>query len=391
MACANESPSEAQPGQINFSVQETQVAGASNNFGLALLQKLRPGADDSNLLVSPLSVSMALGMAMNGARNETLAAMQQTLGFGNLSEADINAAYRGLLKQLENRDPKVEFTIANSVWHERTFNVHAPFLTAAQQHFNAHVAALDFLSPSAPGTINGWVSERTGGRIKDLIQSIDPMEKLFLVNAMYFKAPWTTPFEKALTRNGAFTRADGSTVPVPLMGRDGAFPNFQDESVQVVEMPYADSTFGMVLVAPREGGSLNTVIEGLTAERWSTWTGALQNGRIMLTVPKFQFRYGEILNSALEALGMGIAFVPGRADFMRIADRDDLYISRVIHKTFIDVHELGTEAAAATAVGISITSLPPEFRFDRPFLFAIRERSTGTILFLGVVGDPSKS
>ena len=374
----------------DLTVGERAIAAANTGFGLELLRELHESETEPNLFISPLSASMALGMTLNGARGETETAMRRALGFEGMDANSINAAYAGLIAQLRARDPKVEFRLANSVWHERSFTIEAAFLESARTHFDAEVRALDFASPDAPRVISGWAEDATGGRIKDLIQSIDPLEKLFLVNAVYFKAPWTTPFEPNATRDGPFRTAGGATVQVPLMSRDGGFRFLRDGDVEVVEMPYADSAFGMIALMPAEGRTLDALVATLTPERWSGWMQALAPGRLMLTLPKFRFDYGRKLNDALSALGMGIAFVPRQADFTGISsERDDLHISRVEHKTFIDVHELGTEAAAATAVGVAVTSLPPTMRFDRPFLFAIRERSTGTILFLGRIGDPS--
>ncbi|MGH7555315.1 MAG: serpin family protein, partial [Longimicrobiales bacterium] len=200
----------------NLTVEETQVAAANTSFGLGLLRELHGAESDPNLFVSPLSASMALGMTMNGARGATLDSMRRTLGFGNLSGAAINQAYAGLIGQLRARDSKVEFRLANSIWHERSFSVEKPFVDAAREHFDAEVRALDFADPQSPAVISSWAEQATGGRIKDLIRSIDPLEKLFLVNAVYFKAPWTTPFNPDATRDGPFRRADGSTVQVPM-------------------------------------------------------------------------------------------------------------------------------------------------------------------------------
>jgi serine protease inhibitor len=394
-ACAERSPVAPGPGTDPgpepvrpLTTQEQRVAGASVGFGLALLRQVHGAEAAPNLLVSPLSASMALGLTMNGAVGATYDAMRATLGFDGLSEAEINAAYRGLIAQLRARDPKVEFGLANSAWYERSFAVKAPFLEAAREHFDAEVQALDFLSPEAPKTISAWAEQKTGGRIRDLVQEIDPLEKLFLVNAVYFKAPWTRPFMPQATREGDFTRLDGSTARVPLMVLDAVLLQHRDAELQAVELLYADSAYSMVLVAPAAGHSLAPLAPLLTPERWQALLAGMQAERIHLTLPKFRFDYATELSEPLRALGMGIAFRPFDADFSRIADRDDLHITRVEQKAFIDVHELGTEAAAATAVGVGVTSVPPELRFNRPYLFAIRERSTGTLLFTGRVGDP---
>jgi serine protease inhibitor len=372
-----------------FTAVEQQVSGASTAFGLGLLRELSEPAQQENLLISPLSVSMALGMTLNGAVGETFDAMRTTLGFGDMSEAQVNAAYRGLIAQLRARDPKVEFRLANAIWYRQGFAVKQPFLDAVRQNFSAEVASLDFASPTAPRTISRWAEDATGGRIKDLVESIHPLDRMFLVNAVYFRAAWTRPFEPASTQPGPFTRGDGSTTSVPLMRMDAYIPFLGDGAVQMVELAYADSAFAMVLLAPADGSSLDELVAQLTPARWTGLLAQLQPNRVMLTMPKFRFDYGARLNDALDRLGMGIAFLP-RAGFMRIAEVDDLHISRVQHKSFIDVHELGTEAAAATSVTVGVTSMPPELRFDRPFLFAIHERSSGTLLFLGRVNDPSR-
>jgi serine protease inhibitor len=368
---------------------ETQVAGANTAFGLGLLQQIHGEEPAGNVLVSPLSASMALGMTMNGAAGPTWDAMRAALGFGTLEEAQVNEAYRGLIRQLRSRDRKVEFRLANSIWHDRAFQVKSPFLQAARDYFDAEVAALDFRSPAAPRTISSWAERETGGRIRDLVESIDPLDVMILVNAVYFKAPWQTPFEPAATAPRPFTRDDGRVVQVPTMLRDGGIPHMRNPDVQLVELPYADGAFSMVVLAPAGGAGLDRLVAQLTPERWQQWMDGLETGRIMLTMPKFRFEYDIDMNAALAGLGMGIAFQPFVADFRRIADVDDLHISKVRQKAFIDVHELGTEAAAATSVTMSVTSMPPEFRFDHPFLFAIRERESGALLFLGRVGDPA--
>jgi serine protease inhibitor len=372
-----------------FTTAEREVSAANTSFGFGLLRQVHGAEPQANLLLSPLSASMALGMALNGAVGETYADMRDVLGFRGLEEPAINEAYRGLIAQLRARDAKVEFRLANSLWYERTFPVKAPFVDAARTYFDAEVAALDFASPSAPATISQWAERQTGGRIRNLVDRIDPLDRVILVNAVYFKAPWTSPFEPNATRSAPFTRADGSVVQVPMMSADRGFPHLQDAEVRMVELPYADTAFSMVLLAPASGASLDALIADLTPERWAGWISRLRPERVILRMPKFRFEYEIEMEEPLTALGMGIAFRPFVADFTRIADVRDLHISRVKQKAFIDVHELGTEAAAATSVVIGPTSMPPELRFDRPFLFAIRERSSGTLLFVGRMGDPA--
>lgn len=395
-ACTDRpAPGEADPGPgagdptLPLTAQEIHVSAASNAFGLELFRRVSVLADEANVLISPLSVSMALGMTLNGAAGSTFADMAATLGFSGMPESEINAAYEGLIAKLRARDPRVEFGLANSLWYERSFPVEQPFIDALRSHFDARVSALDFADPAAPGTINAWVSSETGGRIKDLIDRIDPLEKLFLVNAVYFKGPWTTTFDPNATHPESFTRADGSVVQVPTMMNDAQYASYEADGVQAVELLYADSAYGMVLVAAAPGLPLNDVVSRLSPESWRRWTSGLKRGRLMLFVPKFRFDFGQPLGQPLADMGMAVAFRPYDADFSRInPERDDLHISRVEHKTYIDVHELGTEAAGATAVVGAVVSMPPVMRFDRPFLVAIRERESGTLLFIGRVGDP---
>lgn len=377
------------PPPPGLTVQGHQVSLANTSFGLGLLTRVLEEETEPNVLLSTLSASMALGMTLNGAVGETYDAMRGALGFGTLSEDEVNAAYRNLIDHLRGLDPDVGFGLANSAWHEESFPVKAPFLDAARIHFDAEVRALDFSDPGAPGVISGWAEEKTGGRIKDLVTKIDPDEMLFLVNAVYFKAPWALPFNEFGTQAGAFRTLAGAEATVPLMTLDGPVLHSSDDRIQAVELLYADSAYAMLVVGPAEGGTLDDVEDALTPTGLAAIVESLSSSRILLTLPKFRFEYDIRLDPALTALGMGIAFDPWQSNFTRIADRDDLYITRVEQKAFIDVHELGTEASAATSVGVGITSLPPQLTFGRPFYFLIRERAGGAILFLGRVGDPS--
>lgn len=389
-ACSSDTPSEV---PRDLTVQEKDVARANTAFGLNLLDRVHRSQADGNLLLSPLSVSMALGMTLNGAAGPTWDSMRQTLAFEATTQQQINAAYSGLIQQLRARDPKVEFGLANSMWYNTGFPVLPSFVDTVEHYFDAEVRQIDFRSAAAPGTISNWAEQATNGRIKNLIKSISADEIMFLVNAVYFKAPWSTVFQEQSTHDAPFKRPNGSSVTARMMTRDGGYNWVKQNGVQAVELLYGDSAFSMVLVAAEQGVSLTPAIEMLEPAKWNSLMASLATGRVMLRMPKFKFTYEQTLNTTLTALGMGIAFDEGRADFTRIANVAPrrLYISRVQHKTFIDVHEKGTEAAGATAVGVGVTSLPPELAFDRPFLFVIRERSTGTLLFVGRVNDPTAS
>ncbi|MEX2284729.1 MAG: serpin family protein [Gemmatimonadota bacterium] len=391
VACAEDPSGPPRETPREFTLAESQVADASISFGLKLYREVAAADTSPNLMLSPLSASMALGMTMNGAQGETYEAMRGALSFGTLTEDEVNEAYRGLIAQLLARDAKVTFHLANSIWHERALPVKQPFLDAARTYFDAEVTALDFADPTAPKTISGWAERETGGRIKDLVKEIDPREVMFLVNAVYFKAPWTRQFDPRDTRSRPFTRKDGSTVSTPMMTQDANFRFVVNNEVFGLELFYGDSSFSMVLLMPTTGTDLSVIENKLTPAWFDAVVASMRRDRALVTMPKFKLEYGRKLNDELENLGMAIAFDWDRADFYRIADVRPrrLFISRVEQKTFIDVNESGTEAAAATSVGIAIDSAPPQITLDRPFLYAIRERESGAILFIGRVGDPT--
>jgi serine protease inhibitor len=391
-ACANDStmPQGPEP-ERPLTVQEKDVAKANTAFGLNLLHQINATEPNGNLLLSPLSVSMALGMTLNGAATSTFDAMRQTLAFAGQTQNEINVAYNGLLKQLRARDPKIEIGIANSIWYNTGFAVLPTFSDTVKHYFDAEVRQVDFANPASPGVINDWVSQKTSGRIKDLIDQISPDEVMFLVNAVYFKGPWTQTFHEGATASLPFRRLDGSTVTARMMSNDGAYHWVQNDDVYAVELLYGDSAFSMVLIAPVAGTSLAPVAALLEPAKWEALMASMRPARVILKMPKFKFTYEKALKDALSALGMSVAFDQQRADLSRIANvkPENLYISRVQHKTYIDVHEKGTEAAGATSVGVGVTSMPPMLAFDKPFMFAIRERSTGTLLFVGRVVDPT--
>ncbi|HEY0809962.1 MAG TPA: serpin family protein, partial [Longimicrobiales bacterium] len=296
-----------------------------------------------------------------------------------------------LLRQLRARASRIEFVVANSIWYHQTFPVYPTFTDTVRHYFDAEVRALDFGNAASPGIISDWAAERTAGRIKDLVESIDPNEIMFLVNAVYFKAPWHMRFAQSETRAQPFTLPNGGSVNAQMMFVDGTFSYVENQGVQAVELLYGDTTFSIVLVMPRTGSSLDAATSILEPTQWGALISSMHRSRINLRIPKFRFEYEKKLTQPLSDLGMAIAFQPFQADFTKIANRDDIYISRVQHKAFIEVNEAGTEAAAATSVGISVTSAPPELVFNRPFFFAIRERSTGTLLFVGRIADPTQT
>jgi serpin B len=290
-------------------------------------------------------------------------------------------------------DSRTEMRIANSVWGHATLPIEPAFIDRSRDFFDAEVRTLDFGSPEALAAINDWVNGKTNGKIPKLLDDLSPDEVMFLINAIYFKGKWRSAFDAKDTRDGPFHGADGQDRAARLMWQKEDLRYQETEDYQAVDLLYGNGAFAMTVLLPKAGRTPAGVLAGLEPESWSALAGRFTETEVTLTFPRFRLEYSRRLNDDLEALGMAIAF--GRtADFYRIADvrPDRLYITRVDQKTFVEVNEEGTEAAAATAVGIGKTSVPEtvEMRVDRPFVFGIRERLSGAVVFLGVmnvIGD----
>lgn len=384
----------------DLTVAERDVIDASNTFALGLLREVRALEPDSpNTFLSPLSASMALGMTMNGAEGETWTQMRDVLGFQGLEEPAINGAYASLIDLLLGLDPAVEVGIGNAIW-TNGIPLRPAFVDRVRAHFGAEVGALDFSDPAALGVMNGWVDSVTNGRIEKLLDQIPPDAVAYLINAIYFLADWRQPFDEGRTAPAPFTRADGTDVTVPMMAEEIGYRTLNPGSpnaVQGVELPYAGGAFTAVALLPPDTQDIDAFVAGLDAGIWNAWMQHFDEAAeaedtdrpgLLVRMPRFELEWGQSLIPALKALGMTDAF-DERADFGRMAEGgQNFYIFQVKQKTFVKVDEQGTEAAAATAVGVGLTSMPPSITLDRPFLFAIRERFSGTILFMGVIGDP---
>jgi serpin B len=374
---------------------ELRIVDGANAFAFDLLREAtRSLPTDSNAFLSPLSASMALGMTLNGANGQTYDDVRAALRLSEMSEEEINTGYRDLIGLLRGLDSRTEMRIANSMWARLDLPLEEAFAEAGRSYFDADVSTLDFSSPEAVPTINGWVSDRTNGRIPKLLDNIAQDEVLFLINAIYFKGRWRSAFDRGDTRSEPFHGADGLDRTAFLMYQENPLPFCQTDDFQAVDLLYGNGAFAMTVLLPTGGRTPTGVLAGLDAGEWRTITQCFSEAEVTLTLPRFRLDYGRRLNEDLQALGMGIAFDGSRADLYRIADvrPDRLYLTRVDQKTFVEVNEEGTEAAAATSVGVGQTSAPQvvTMRVDRPFVFAIRERLSGTVLFLGamnVVGE----
>ena len=393
VACSGATEPRPQPSPVlealprALSAGEQKIIAANNQFSFSLFRQLGAAESDSNVFVSPLSASMALGMAMTGASGTTFDEMRATLGFGTTSESEIDQGYKSLITLLRGLDPGVDFRIANSIWTREGFPVTPAFLDAGRTWFDAQAASLDFASPNAVKSINDWVSTATAGKIPTILDQIKSDEVMFLINAIYFKGSWRAKFDPALTIDAPFHGIAGDQ-PMKLMHREGTIRYMQTPAFSAVDLPYGNSAYSMSVLLPNVGQSVDAVLASLRTDTWSAWTTQFQDAELDLHLPRLALTWERMLIPDLQALGMRAAFQAGGADFSRISPLGDrLFISTVKQKTYVNVNEEGTEAAAVTNVGISLTSAPlrTQFRVDRPYVFVIRERLSGTILFLGAI------
>ena len=373
---------------------DTNVVTANTQFGFDLFNDIRKIEQDKNIFISPLSISIALAMTLNGASGETEHAMTNTLHLQGLDSESINAGYAGLRHALQVADPKVTLAIANALWARQNVPFKQDFLQRNTQFFGAEVSTLDFTDPNTLPTINQWVNTNTNGKITKILDEINLDTVLFLINAIYFKGTWQTEFDPSRTRDGTFYLATGDEKQIPMMTRTGDYPYLEnyEAKFQAISLPYGDGRMSMYIFLPYRESDINTFLEGLNTENWERWVSQFREQEVFLSMPKFKLEYEKTLNNPLQSLGMGIAFAPGAADFSRMADLEalgkNLYIGEVLHKAVVEVNEEGTEAAAVTSVGIRATSAPPAFMANRPFFFAIRDNETKTVLFMGTVVDP---
>ena len=379
-----------------LSQTEELLIEAGNDFAFRFLQQVYGSAPDTSVFLAPLSASMALGMTMNGTAGATFDEMRSVLGFGIMSRDQINQGFKDLMALLLDLDPKVEVGIGNSIWYRQGFPVRADFLERTQLFFDARASALNFADPGAAGIINGWVKTQTKGKIQEIVDSpIDPATVMFLINAVYFKGTWTARFDKKKTVPATFTGRSGATRTVPLMQLADTLRYAETDSYQAVDLPYGGKAFSMTVVLPKAGHAMEDLVGSLSPTAWNQITARLQRREGTVYLPRFRMEWEKILNETLQAMGMRLAFIGGQADFSGLSDEAlarGLYISRVRQKTYVDVDEEGTEAAGVTSVEIR-DSMPDRFTFraDRPFLFVIRERFSGTILFAGVLVEPPEA
>ncbi len=393
MGCTENPVSSEPPRELRAA--EKHLVESDNRFGIKLFREINAQEEnDKNIFISPLSVSMALGMTYNGADESTKEAMEKTLELSGLTVQEINESYEGLIELLIGLDRKVKFQIANSIWYRQSLSFEEEFINLCKAYFNAEVSGLDFNDPGASKIINSWVDRNTSGKIEKIVDDvIDPYTVMFLINAIYFKGTWTYEFDKKLTSDDQFNLPDGSKSPCKMMVQEGDFQYFETDDFQVIDLPYGDERFSMTIFLPKPQVDVDYLVEQLDQESWDHWTNSFSKRAVKLFFPRFTLKYDITLNDVLGALGMGIAFDPYQADFTRMHKGGGLFISGVKHKTFVDVNEEGTEAAAVTSVEMAQTSAGGPsgsiiMRVDRPFMFVLRENHSQTMLFIGKIVEP---
>jgi serpin B len=381
-------------------VTEDLGALVTGNTGFAfdLYRQVKESTTGGNLVFSPISISAALAMTYAGARGETEKQMANVLHF-QLPQGQLHPAFSALLSSLKEAKG-CELPMANALWGQKGYKFLQPFLNVMNTYYEGDFKELDFAAGPGPSrlTINLGVEAKTRQKIRDLLQPFDitARTRLVITNAIYFKGSWMTKFDPDETRDASFEQEGGNVLTVPMMNRTGSFNYGADQSSQFLELPYAGDRLSMLILLPRQGVGLAGLERSLTGDNVRKWRASMKNDEVIVFIPKFKITARFDLKDPLAAMGMRDAFVDGKADFSGMAGEPDLYISKVIHKAFVEVNEAGTEAAAATAVTTNLAmSLEPAhpreqpvFRADHPFIFAVLDGRSGSILFLGRVMNP---
>jgi serine protease inhibitor len=381
--------------QFSITNLDPRIVKASNSVGLKIYREITKSQPDQNVFMSPLSVSSALAIVYNGAAGATESAMATALGLNEMTKEEVGQGYRTMLDILNHPvDPDLHLSVANSIWMRKGKSFHDDFVQRSQVDYAAEVSVLDFNSPSAIRTMNRWVKDRTNGKIPSIVDRIDPQSVLYVLNAVYFEGTWTEPFLPDSTTVSDFHISATNTAEVKMMSRGGHYEYAEEAGYQAIRLPFGkNATSSMVILLPDEDKGLIALQEKIAADpTLLTSTFNIRQGR--LDLPRVKFDYKVTLNEMLKKIGMSEAFNPKLADFSTMAPTPpNLFINNVEHKTFLEINEQGTTAAAATKVEMLAGSAQPDNPFhmtvNRPFLLAIVDQETGSILFVGTVVNPN--
>lgn len=375
---------------IKLTSAEEAMAEGNNTFAFALLKNIA-GAEKAgdHVFVSPLSAGLAFGMLGNGAAGATFDEIRQAFGFADeISNEDINDYYCKMLTEMKAADPYVTLESANSVWIRNGFPVLDAFVEVNRTKYDAEVRNENFSDPATLGLINAWCADKTHGKIDRILDGISDDAIMYLLNALYFKGIWSRTFDKGQTSDAGFTNEDGTVSSVPMMHQTLPLNYLKRPLFEMAEAPYGNGAFSMVFLLPAKGATAASVVEGLDASVWNDCLSQLRQHELNLSLPRMSLKYDIKLNDVLQAMGVKSMFDPAKADFSRINPEHPLYVSLVKQKTTLDINEEGSEASAVTVVGMMYASsvgAPATMVLNRPFLFFIKEKSTGVILFAGYV------
>jgi serpin B len=379
-----------EPVPIDLTPSQVNLIESGNSFSFDIFRRIASNEDQSkNIIISPLSISYALSMTLNGANGSTRDAMLNALRVSGITPEEINTSYKSLTEALLSVDKRVLISIANSVWTENKFQVKKPFIDILTGYYDAESKQFDIDDPSAPDKMNEWIENNTNGLIKNMIDELDPATVMMIINAIYYKGKWKSQFDPDETISDNFYKPGGTSITVPMMKQKTKFRVYEGTDFTLAEFPYGQGNFVMDIILPDAQNGLPGLLPSLTDIAFSGWIDQLQEKEVELSMPKFKYDYKKKLKEVLTDMGMGIAFLDG-ADFTNISSTLPLAIDDVTHQAFIETNEEGTEAAAATVVGIIVTSMPQifDFNIDHPFFYIIRETTTNSIIFMGRVADP---
>lgn len=393
MSCSKsdeELPKEPVP--INLSQDQIALIESGNSFAFDIFMKVLGSAgENENVMISPLSISYALSMTLNGAEGASRDSMLKALRMNGITPDEINDSYKNLTGALLSVDKRVLISIANSVWVEKNFTVKKSFTDILTNYYDSESRSFDINDASAPDKINIWIEDKTNGLIKEMIDKLEDNTVMLLINAIYFKGKWKSQFDKSKTVEMPFYKSGGNQVDVPMMKQKSDFRLYEGNGFVVAEFPYGQGNFVMDIIIPNDQGGFNSTLAMMSDENYTSWINQMRERETDLSFPRFKYGFKKKLKDILSDMGMGIAFSDD-ADFSNINDMYDLMINDVTHQSFIETNEEGTEAAAATVVEIGVTSAPPPplvLKLDHPFMYVIREITTNTIIFMGRVSDPS--
>ena len=371
---------------IELTLQQIEKANADNRFSFQVFKEV--SVIDDNMFFSPLSLNIALGMLYNGTAGDARTEMAEVMGMADFTDTEINTYFQKMSQALLKVDPKTQISIANSIWYRNNFTVKQPFIDVNKKYFDAQVQALDFSKPEAADIINKWCADKTKNLIKEIVEKPIPRNVvMYLINALYFKSKWKNQFDKANTKSEDFTKKDNQKKKVNMMALTANMPYYADEYLQCVEIPYGNQAFSMVALLPADDKNLDQLINYLDNDRWQNIVKNLNPRDVWLKLPRFKIECDILLNEPVYNVGIKRIFWGGLDNIAC----GDLFVSKIQQKTFVEVNEEGTEAAAVTAIEIRESvnpDMPVSFFANRPFLYLIKEKSTGVILFIGRMDNP---